>query len=461
MQEEQNKRKKIIIAVVVVLVLILAGFVFFFSAKNDGGGPITSIGGLFGSIGIDTPRPSTTINPENGQLGGTPSVDTPEPLFRQLSFIPTAGATTLVRNEKTIVRYLARENGFIYEVDPKTGASFLLVNTTIPRVYEAYWANKGNTVLLRYLTIDPLSKKEIIKTYLANLVLPIDASASTTPGSLLGDFLPDDILRVSVAPDGEKLFYLLRTNEGVSGTIVTLQTKEAKEVFRHSFSEWLPELLNDGNLILTTKPSAGVVGYSYFYDTTKKTLERILREKKGLTTLANQTGKRVLFSENVINNTLLGYYDEEGFVFDEGFVNHTPSLQLATLPEKCVWAKNNVRIFCGAFASTPRASIPDDWYRGVLPFKDTFWSANTDTTELTLLADPEVEIQKTFDVISPFIGDDEDYFFFTNKNDATLWSMRILKEKYLQGDQEEEGEESYELTPDEEKDAQGSIDAGI
>lgn len=458
MYEENSSKKTIWIVIgIIALLLVAFGVYYFISHKNTNTeGKITSLFGGLVSGGSETPTGT------NGEVEKTPvpgdttvAEEQEEPLFRQLSTIPISGAIAVEHGGKSYVRYVARENGHIFEVDPKTGVGTELTNTTIPRVYEAYWAKGGNSVILRYLTQDQISRRDIIKTYVANLELPIESSNDNltpgTLGSLRGQFLPDDLTAVSIAPNGKRLFYLLPIPEGVSGTVVTLSTMSAKEVFRNSFAEWLPQLLDNDTIILTTKPSEKIPGFSYLYDPSNKTLTRLIRQKNALTTLGESRGSRIIYSENIVGNTTLGLFDKKGLSSEGGITIHEASIPLATLPEKCVWSKNAVHLYCGAFTSSPRAAIPDEWYQGVLSFADSFWLIDTDTTEITFLADPMKSIQKEFDVFMPFIGNDERYFFFTNKKDNTLWGMRV-------GEQAAQATETAmpELTPDELKDAQGS-----
>ena len=464
MEEQHSSKKFYLIAfVVVLLVVITLGFLYVKKGQSVNGGQ-KSLGALFGNIGNDISRATGNIIKPGNPISGERDTSTEqalEPLFKQLANIQIAGATSVSHDGRTYVRYIARENGYIYDVDVKTAATTQLTNTTIPRIYEAYFANNGNTVIARYLKRDEIARKDTIKTYIANLVLPTSQDAGTL-GSLAGSEpqLPDNISALSVSPNGQRLFYLLSVSDGVSGTIVNTQTRIATEVFRNTFSEWLPQLLDNGNVILTSKPSADIAGYAYLYDANKKTLTRIVREKNGMTTLATPMGTKVLYSENLFGNTTLGVYDKKGFVQDEGLIIHNTSLQLATLPEKCAWSGNHIRIYCGAFASTPHAHIPDDWYQGTLSFSDTFWTINTNLANLVLLADPEKEkdAEKKFDVTYPFVDPSEDHFFFVDKNDSTLWSMRLEKPKFT-------GSEDLpvrdvvvpEFSPEELKDAQGSL----
>ncbi len=431
---EPQSKKTLWIIIAAIVIAILLGVLFFVTTKKDSAdGSRTFFGNLFGTGqgGEDTPRP--VVAGGNGEGGGESEMGTTQgrtQLFRQLASIPVAGGVAIVRDGKPFVRYVARETGYVFEVDPMDAATTELTNTFIPRVYEALWVNGGNSVVLRYLTQDPLSLKDVIKTYLTHLNLPIASTSSPTNmlGSLKGEFLPDNISAVSISPDGSLLFYLRPVSDGVSGTTVTLQTMAAKEVLRHSFSEWLPQIMNDGSIILTTKPSANVHGFAYHYTPLNKKLTRLIREKNALTTNSEARGTRILYSQNVSGNTVLGLYDKSGFSSEEGVITHEAAVPLATLPEKCAWSIQGMRIYCGSFSTTPRAQIPDEWYQGVLSFNDTFWRVESNTSEITFIADPTKYPEtngQSFDVFTPFIALGEEYFYFVNKKDSSLWAMVI------------------------------------
>lgn len=433
MNEDQTQSKRTLWIVIAVIVIMLLGVVFFFmTSKNDSTeGSRTFFGNLFG-VGQEEDIPRTRIDEtdiDSGSEEGVPAAEL-TPLFRQLANTQVAGAVAITREGSPLVRYVARENGHVYEVDPIDGTTIELTNTTIPRVYEALWLPGGNSVVLRYLTQDPLTLKDIIKTYLAHLDLPIASTSSdvTLLGSLKGEFLPDNITAVSLSPDGKLLFYLRPVSDGISGTTVTLKTMAAKEVLRHSFSEWLPQIMDDGSIILTTKPSANVHGFAYLYTPLNKKLTRLIREKNGLTTNTEARGTRILYGHNVSGNTVLGLYDKGGFGSEEGVVEHEAVVPLATLPEKCAWSLN-MRLYCGAFSTTPRAQIPDEWYQGTLSFNDTFWRVESNTSEIAFIVDPTKQPEtngQSFDVYNPFVALAEEYFYFINKKDSTLWSMAII-----------------------------------
>jgi hypothetical protein len=407
--EERSNKKIIVIGLIALLLLAIVGG-FYLLMKKSGSSSITeTIGKVlpFGTPTEDIPGGSIEggdKSPGGGNGGGTTDGDV-EPIFKRITDKPAAGLITLIREDSEFVRYVDRETGHIFEANIRSGENKELTNTTIPRIHEAFWGLNGDAVVMRYLEEDPYTKVDIIKTTLGYLSLPTEAGGDAVGTLLVGsDNLPDNITTVSLSPDGKKLFYLLRTTDGVSGSVVDLSTRITKEVFRNSFTEWTPEILDTNQIIFTTKPSAHIPGHAYRYDITTKTFERIVRNKAGLTTHTNATGERILYAENLIKNIVFGVYDQKGFASDEGETNHESVLSITTLPEKCAWRNGGSRTICAAFSFSPAYPMPDTWYRGSQVLIDTFWSVDTNTNEVAFLYDPQKEVNQSFDVITPVLS---------------------------------------------------------
>lgn len=458
MQEEDKKSgviKWVVVGVVILLLLALAVFLLLRFAKDS---PLAvTIGGVlpFGELAPEIPggNSSGTTDNTNTDPDTTFAPDAREPLFRQLTEEQIAGATTVLRDGKTFVRYVLRKNGNIFEVDTTTWTTRQLTITTIPQIHEAYFANSGNSVVLRYLKQDRATAGDAIKTYLGDIILPFDmASTSDAVGEIRGKYLQDNISAVSISADGTKLLYFIPNTDGVVGFVQNLNSLlDPKEVLRSSFGEWLPQLFNDGTILLATKPSANIPGFSYLYNPVDKSMTRIVREKNGLTVLGENTKKNVLFGENLNGNSVIGIYNQKGFVLDEGLVNHESPIPLTTLPEKCVWGQKSIQLYCGAFSKKDKVSVPDDWYQGFVSFEDLFWMVGADNQEIKLLGDPQKEVSRSFDTYMPFIDTEDKFLFFTDKNTDFLWSMRIVQPTT------DEGESSLPPpTPEEAGDAAGS-----
>ena len=94
---------------------------------------------------------------------------------------------------------------------------------------------------------------------------------------------------------------------------------------------------------------------------------------------------------------------------------------ITTLPEKCVFSKTDEnKIYCAVPISMPSAKYPDEWYQGLISFSDNLWQINVNTGIAKIIF-----YKSDFDITNLFTDKNENYLFFTNKKDSTLWSLQI------------------------------------
>ena len=92
-----------------------------------------------------------------------------------------------------------------------------------------------------------------------------------------------------------------------------------------------------------------------------------------------------------------------------------------TFPEKCVFSRlDKNKLFCAIPTSLGSRPLPDAWWQGKTQFSDILLEINTKTGTSSQLLE-----NMNFDIVSPFLSNTEDYFFFTDKKDSTLWSLRL------------------------------------
>lgn len=420
---EQKSNTKLMIAAAAALLVVILGLALYLFLGSDSPAAVTMRSNFFGSTGSgDDVRPAPE-RPGVGDPGNFENEPTDKPYFRQLSKIPTAGSYFYTTADGLrMARYVAKENGHVYDINIDTGEERKISNTTIPRVHEALFGDNGNVIVVRSLETDPYTKHDVIKTFFGRLNLPKDTSDPSTVGSLTGNYFKDGVSAITISPNGKRLFYLLPKQDGYTiGNTVDIASGEPREVFRHQFSEWLPQILNTGKIIMTTKPSSRIPGFSYLYDPATGDLKRLVREKNGLVTLSDSTAKHMLFSENVAANAVLSVHGE--LIGDEGVVLNNVPLALTTLAEKCAWTKNDEKVVCAVYSAIPRKELPDDWYKGSFFFEDNFWSVDMATREPNLLADPSLMQYGPFDATSLSVSEDESAILFINKRDETLWML--------------------------------------
>ena|SRR3989344_4816768 len=404
----------IIIGVLALLVISLFGAAFFIA--RDTGVPTAEV--LrdilpFGGGGAETPVGGVRA-PFSGEPGATDTlVRTPEgALLNQVTSEPIGGATVymLPTDKTTRVLYVEKATGNIFSYHPQTGVVQRITNTTIPGIQEVVWGK--DRVLLRYL-----DENNVIKSWSGILTSTMIENGSAQ--RLEGVFLPDDIQSVVSSPNKSQIFYLALSQSSVVGTTASFGGEGKKQVFESTFTEWNPQWSGERNIALTSKPSAGVSGYLFSLNIITGAFNKILGNPPGLVTKTSSGENYIAFSVNDKNeNPQLHVYNKKK---DSSLV-----VPLATFPDKCAWSSaGEETLYCGVPNSFLTADYPDSWYQGATSFSDSLWKASAVSGATEILAVPTEVVQKELDVLNPFLDKDENYLFFTNKKDSTLWSLKL------------------------------------
>lgn len=405
-------KKILIILTAVISITLVAFFGWYLFLRNPNTPVAETIRNIlpFGSGGDTTSR----LTNNNSQ----PTIDLTEPadefgsptanLFR-LSNTPVAGSVVLDRGNKTIVRYVDRATGHIYDRDLSTLEKMKVANNTLPKIYEAYFRSDGNAVLLRSLK----DNSDVVEN-LALTLTPPQGTSTEALYAVSSTALRGNISAVA-AGSGNTLIYALRDNSSIVTS--AFNGTGAKTLFTSAFTDW--RLNAAGNsLIVYTKASIDAPGYAYTLNTSSGVLTKILGPLNGLTAIQNNLGNRILYSY-VEDNKMKS--------FTKNLTNNALSeISPATLAEKCVWSIKKAGIlFCAAPTDAPGTLEPDLWYRGVTHFSDRIWLFDTNTGVARVLVEPKQSLRIDIDVFEPKLSPDEDYLIFINKTDLSLWAFRL------------------------------------
>lgn len=410
-----DRNKKIFIFILVILAAIVTAFLiyYFFYSSNTGtpvtpsgtnpGTPATPGGGGgthgTGGGGGTTPPPITG--------GGTPA-GAFKPVLRQITTVPTAGGIVFDSGGKPTVRYVERAKGNVYETDAASIKATRLSNTTVPQIYEALWNGTGQNVIARYL-----KDGDNIQTFDAAVV-----SSGGGQGELRGSFLSANIKNLVVSPSGNQIFYLIDTPSGTAGIAASFDGVKKVQIFNSPLHEWLATWPKENAVAITSKAGAGSAGLMVFVDAGSGAQNVILSGVNGLTTLTNADLSKVLYSvssQNSLSTKLLGVADKTSAPF-----------VLTTLPEKCVWSQLSKNIvYCAVPETLPSAAYPDDWYQGVVSFRDELWKIDTSTGNSTFIMNLGDQSRLNFDAVNLSLNSKENYLLLTNKNDLTLWEVQL------------------------------------
>ncbi|MCK5060194.1 MAG: hypothetical protein KAR00_03590 [Candidatus Pacebacteria bacterium] len=403
-------KKILITTLIIIAVLGTLFFVFFLNPQQEEDGALGIFNFFpFGKATISTSSRETS---ETGLLDKTSDglAALPVPVLRKVSDTAVAGATLLETASSTDILYIERGTGHIYNTSIDSLVQKKISNTTIPKIYETLWIDSEPALIIRFLKED----NETIESFYAKLLT--QQEKETDLSNLEGTFLSTNITEITVSPDSKKIFSITETAMGGVGKVSNPDGTE-EEAFFLPVKEWLISWPQTNIITLTTKPSSQAEGYLYFLNTTTGGLTKILGGIFGLTTLANEDGQKILYSESKNKKINL-------FLFDRK-TNKIIDISLPTLPEKCVWSqKDKVSLYCAVPYSIQNGDYPDSWYQGTVSFNDSLWKINTDTGETEMLYDFNKENEK-IDMIKPLLNKQNSFLIFTNKKDLSLWSLRL------------------------------------
>ena len=308
----------------------------------------------FKDVPVITPN-TTPVTPTTTDATTTPITKTPTTKDKKQKLpAPVLPPTEFV----PAIRYVNRATGNIYQTFADKLDERKFSSTVIPKVYEAFFGNKGGSVIMRYLKAD----NKTIETFLGALPKEYLGADSIGTSEVKGSFLPENITDISISPDTSKVFYLFNTGDTVAGVTASLQTSTKVQIFSSPFTEWLSLWPNDKVVTLTTKPSAYALGFAYSTNPNKKDFSKILGGIAGLTTLTSPDGKMVLYGDKNLSLNILSLD-----------TRNTYSAGVKTLPEKCVWATTSDVLYCAVPKYIDNGNYPDSWYQGEVSFSDVIW----------------------------------------------------------------------------------------
>ena len=339
--------------------------------------------------------------------GATFSASNPAVITATTTATSSGGTNISTGNNLPIVRFAEHGTGYIYDVDARAQNETKKTGTTIVRAYEAYFGNNGQNVIFRYLKDDNAT----IQTYLGSIVPP-DSATSGQFATVKGTFLPEGITDLVMSPDNMSFAYLFPTPNGTSGISIKTDGTNKKQLFASSYDEWLLDWKR-GVLTATTKAAGGVPGYVYSVSG-NGIFQKIIGGVNGLTTNASPDGRLLLYDTSTGNNISTFVRQTNG---------NSIKLDIATLPEKCVWSNNSVAIYCAVPISIDAAhTYPDDWYQGLAHFNDALWKIDATSGTVTKISTLD---GLPIDAVDLMLDQNENFLVFKNNNDGTPWSFYL------------------------------------
>lgn len=400
-----NKIRPILGALIFLLLLALGGWYLFLRSQTQsievvGEGRGFNAGGtptFFGSTG------STFENIAGGLGGAERSTSTPPQLWH-VHTAPVAGVTFV--GTTTIIRFVERATGHVFEADVVTGDVRRITNSLIPRVYEVVFSGKDS------IAMRVLDERGEVTAHVVTL------SGSTTDGvyAVAERDLGSSILSLTPA-NKDTLLTLVEEAAGATLVRSSWSGSNPQKVFSSALRGWRIFASPSDTMTIVQKAGSGIPGFAYKIEENGD-FTPLVRNIPGLTILPRPTGDALLVgSDNGALNISIRPTENASFV----------TVPIRTVADKCVWTPGeDLVVYCAVPGTISSSRFLDDWYQGVLHTDDSWWKVEASAGTAELVFSPQDALGVALDVENPVMDDSGTYVAFMNARDKSLWVLKIL-----------------------------------
>ena len=386
-----NRALFITIAIVIIILVFVVWLFLFIN------GAPANTREVFADLGIvgQTERPAEVVVDEVSGRSNATILSLNENGLEQITTSPVAGFGLASTSDGTILRYIERGTGYIFEINTRSSAQTQVTPSTIANAVEAYFAPDLSSVVV----VTELEAKRQVS------VLELPATSES------------EAVRSNLGTDIENIEYLTPTQIAFTrnsyietvGYTYDLETKVTAEHFRLPVSDAVVVTTENNNVF--THPKVTSLFTGALYEVTGGGVVPASQSAFGLTA----------FIDGGIG--IVSYVDGRTY---RSYRLPSYTLQpILMLAEKCAATLTPDVVVCGAPNSETASTYVENWYKGLHTFNDYLWRVNTSSQEAALLSIPTEHIGRQIDVINMTAAPSEDKFFFQNKIDATLWLFNL------------------------------------
>lgn len=300
----------------------------------------------------------------------------------------------------TGVRYIERQTGHVFDVSPQGETKLRISNTTIPKVFDALWAQGAARAILKYFEGDALR------------VVAATFSASSTQAIPLSSLLLDS----AFSPAGAEFAYLLPSGDGADLITAKADNTGQRRIANFAFQDFALLWPTNDTFALVNRPSGVAEGFYFAYNTRTGALIKRLGGVLGLEIKLSPAGRSFVYSS----------YNEQNRKPELFFAPETgtpQNLSVAAMASQCAFSRRDADIiYCANDSNPPRGIYPDEWLQGVIELRDLIWKINTKTRENVILP-----VGRFFDIEKLEISDDDAFLYFMEKENHSLWSYALTE----------------------------------
>ncbi|MFA6284982.1 MAG: hypothetical protein WC643_00410 [Parcubacteria group bacterium] len=384
-------KKIFAISTLLLVLLIGAIFVYNFAFKKS------------------TPQTSTPKTIDEGKTGDIPT-ETQDPAKQTNNAITAISDGSvfgaILAPDTNFIYYFAGENGQLNQVNLDGKLEKVVSTEEFQNIERIIWNKSGNRAIVK--RENGLGKSKFL---LLDLM-----QKTVTP-------LKDNIDSVAWSGLGDKIIYKYFDSKTRKRDINVSDPNGSnwrKIADIDYFSVEISPIPGSSDISFWPAPDAFVSSSVNLINFSGENKKEILGGRWGADLLWSPDGKYVAVSytdQKSGKKTDLALMNSDGGQFH--------SLNFPTFAKKCVWSNDSKFLFCAMPGNIPESAIlPNDWQEGKIQTADTFWKIEIATGKKDRLVEAD-KINGSFNVLNPFLSQDEKSLFFVNKTDGKLYKLGI------------------------------------
>ena len=373
-------KKQIVILIILVLIAALAFGVYYFYFRPKLAEQ---------KIGVNAPPATQPIG--GGEMA--PADEKLKQLSQIISVSPTLGASG-----KT-VKFVGKEGG-IYEIDFDGQNLKESKFTALKNLMKVLWSQDKISFIGIY-DGDGIKKISYYDT----------GKQTATP------FNPS-VRQIDFSEKENRVAYHYFDGSPESSSIIISDPngEDPKTIFRTRLGELRLDWINETKIAVSTVPTGLAENTLWILDINTQKLRSILPNIYGLTAKWSHSGENFIFAktDSKGNNLTLNTANQTG--------TQTNRLDITTLPEKCVFAKDGQNIICAVPKETLDIVWPDDYYKKLYSAQEQIWKIGLDGKKKDMLYEFSTN---DFDATNLLLSGDENYLAFLNRKDGYVYSVKL------------------------------------
>jgi hypothetical protein len=217
-----------------------------------------------------------------------------------------------------------------------------------------------------------------------------------------------EIIECAAKEEGQGAGYI----SNFDGTSVT-------KIFIQPLTQVSVEWPEENTVAITTNGSASQAGFLYFINPKTGIWKKIIGPVFGISTKVSKDAKFVLVSGSTNSQSITTN------IYPVGTTTPIDAV-VKTLADKCAWGNYYKELVYCATPSQPISGIyPDDWYKGVVTSYDKIWQINVKNNDIRQVSSLLGQANKLINVFNMSTDSRDDFLFFMNKDDLSLWSLDL------------------------------------